>query len=1294
MSAIDTQRFGKYEVIEELGRGGMGVVYKARDPLIGRLVALKTLTADCAADPDLLRRFEREAQSAGRLQHPNIVTIYDIGNANGTPFIAMEFLEGESLEKIMARGEPIPLATKLDILLQFCRGLAYAHQRDVVHRDIKPANIFVTRDGTVKIVDFGVVHISDTSMTQTGMVIGTIPYMSPEQVSGQKVDPRSDIFSVGTVAYEFISGTKPFDGANMPAIMLKIVQDSVTPLSHLVPDVPPVLEQAVMRCLERDPDSRFQSLEDLVVELEPLEQGLKRQRIGEMVNRSQALYEQKEYTKARDVLRSVLVLDSGQTQAKTLMAKIVTEMRRQEVASRVEHLVGEGNSLLSQGKNAEAGRVLEEAVKLDSGHTHARVLLGEARSRAERERTVSEQIAAIQAALGKGQITTAETALSRLREVDATHHEAAVFEERIRQARAHELRLRLQQALSFPQHLLDEGRPEEAVQQLEELRKEFPNQAEVEQTLEKARRKLADAERRRDAEAAAAEIKKLVAEQNFAEASGRLDKLRDQLKQYPELADVHRSATQQFEAGVRAERLKRELAAIQELIRSENYQAAVERAQRLRTEMPENDEARRALEFARARLEQERVNQRVKQELDTIEKLLAVKDYSTALERSESLGKQYPDREDVRRLLEVTRSARRSAEKKQVDAYCQTIQAFLEAGEAQRAREEAEHALRYFPGNSDLTALRTTAQRAIDERAALRQTSVPAADISPQPPASPALRGGPPSADESATALFRPDAVRRVEQPVLPGGGTERRAPAVRPAAVTPAKEAESGATAHPSAFELLRGRPKLLLAGAAAAVVILVILVLALRRHPAAPPVSQAPVQVTVTTTPPGAAVRIDGQEQGVSPVNAKLSPGTDHQLVLTKEGYQDLSQAFQVHAGQALPPFVMQPLAAKLQLVTGDMNGVQIQWDGNPSGGATDGKWELGDVAQGPHILSVSNSGSTAEVKFEAIPGSMPVLDGAPKKSGVQLVTVSSLGGHALIQFSFTPAKVTLDNQPYDWKVDGVDVPTLSAGSHTLTWQQSGTTATQQFETGPGPQLIVFASQTNTTLGKTNVPQPPKPPEPPPNPHAKEIDALLHQAQNAMGQQHYVEPAGDNAIELANKVLQLDSSNEYALSYREYSIKRMQDWIENDLKANTKVTTAEAQRLLGLLSSLVPDDQRIPKLQAEVEAAERAEQPAPKRIAAPKPVFTAKLTYAAKAGKSRGTLVVIGQHLEFKSDDGAGPSLNIPCSTVDEFRSKGRVLGIGQKGFRVVTRSGETYEFLSDRVTAEDLLSACSKK
>lgn len=271
------QQIGRYEILEEIGRGAMGVVFKGRDPLIGRAVAVKTITAGVAESSDLLERFHREARAAGGLQHPNIVTIYEMAESGGAPFIAMEYLEGESLEKLIARRPPLPLSTKLDYIVQACRALDFAHRRGVIHRDIKPANIVVTREGVVKVVDFGIARIADTSKTQTGTLLGTLAYMSPEQLRGQPADASCDIWAMGVVLYELLAYQRPFSGDNHAAVLVSILQDEPISIQQLVRECPPALERLVWRTLLKNEKERYSTMAELLAELESIASALPRQ---------------------------------------------------------------------------------------------------------------------------------------------------------------------------------------------------------------------------------------------------------------------------------------------------------------------------------------------------------------------------------------------------------------------------------------------------------------------------------------------------------------------------------------------------------------------------------------------------------------------------------------------------------------------------------------------------------------------------------------------------------------------------------------------------------------------------------------------------------------------------------------------------------------------------------------------------------------------------------------------------------------------------------------------------------
>ena len=266
-------RLGKYELLEELGRGGMGVVYRGWDPQLGRSVAIKMIVG-VDADPTFLQRFAREAQLIAQLQHPNIVTIHDFAEHDGRPFIVMEYVQGISLDTAIRERRDYALSQKLQIMIEVCRGLESAHAIGIVHRDIKPANIRLTEDGGVKLLDFGIARLAGSTMTRSSEMLGTLAYMSPEAVQGHPVDGRADIFGLGVTLFEWIAWVRPYQGASMGEVVGAILHTPPRRLSEDAPGCPDELARVVDRALEKDPERRFQTVKELRQTLEGCMRGL------------------------------------------------------------------------------------------------------------------------------------------------------------------------------------------------------------------------------------------------------------------------------------------------------------------------------------------------------------------------------------------------------------------------------------------------------------------------------------------------------------------------------------------------------------------------------------------------------------------------------------------------------------------------------------------------------------------------------------------------------------------------------------------------------------------------------------------------------------------------------------------------------------------------------------------------------------------------------------------------------------------------------------------------------------
>lgn len=266
------KKIGRYEILERVGRGGMGVLYKAMDPVLEREVAIKLMLSDFSTDETARPRFYREARAVARLQHRNIVTLFDFGEEDGTPYIVMEFLQGAPLDVSMREPGALSVDRKLDIVAQLCTGLHFSHRQGIIHRDVKPGNVWLLPDGGVKLLDFGIAKYGDATVTRGGDVIGSVSYMAPEQLAGREIDPRADLFAVGVVLYELLCGRRPFQADSPTAIMMKIMSEPPPPLN--VQGLPPPLVDVVIRALEKDPAKRFQHAAEIAAELQLIRQSL------------------------------------------------------------------------------------------------------------------------------------------------------------------------------------------------------------------------------------------------------------------------------------------------------------------------------------------------------------------------------------------------------------------------------------------------------------------------------------------------------------------------------------------------------------------------------------------------------------------------------------------------------------------------------------------------------------------------------------------------------------------------------------------------------------------------------------------------------------------------------------------------------------------------------------------------------------------------------------------------------------------------------------------------------------
>jgi serine/threonine protein kinase len=368
-SSTRPTRIGAYDIVDVIGRGGMGTVFRGNDPRIGRAVAIKVLTA-AADDPDLLIRFYREAKYTGNLHHQNIVTVYELGHQEGIPYLVMEYLEGVSLEAMIGSGRAMPIAEKLGIILQVCNGLTYAHQRDLVHRDIKPANIVILADGTAKIVDFGIALLGGTRLTRTGHVVGSLNYMSPEQLSGNvEVDVRTDVYSTGVVLFQMLTGILPFDGGSTAATLKKIIQDPPPPLAQYMKDCPEELEGILTKALAKNREQRYASPEDFALDLSRVHQQYEKKMLADTLQQAAESLHRKDFTSARQLVVQVLRAAPQNAEASDMLRQVKQGQEQQQREQQVLQLQMKAEEAFRKNQLPEALQFIEQGMQLDPSGT-------------------------------------------------------------------------------------------------------------------------------------------------------------------------------------------------------------------------------------------------------------------------------------------------------------------------------------------------------------------------------------------------------------------------------------------------------------------------------------------------------------------------------------------------------------------------------------------------------------------------------------------------------------------------------------------------------------------------------------------------------------------------------------------------------------------------------------------------------------------------------------------------------------------------------------------------------------
>lgn len=708
-------RIGKYDVLETIGRGGMGTVFKAIDPMLGRLVAIKMMAGGFADDPDLLTRFYREAQSTASLTHPNIVTVYDMGDQDGMPYLVMQFLEGESLHAIIKSRRDLSLLTKTNYMLQVCHGLQYAHERQITHRDVKPANIMVLPDGTVKIVDFGIARIGNNRLTRPGQVMGSIHHMSPEQINEHEVDARSDIFALGTVAYEFLTYVLPFEGRDVSSTLMKILHDPAPPLSAHLKDYPAEFDAILKRALAKNKEERYQTADELALDLAQVERQLKKGMIDKLFQDAERLISGCDWVHAREQLQHLMKLDPQNASASQRMQQVQYEIQKQRKAEEVRQLRLQAEQLAAQQDCDPALQLLEQAIALAPEDLELKALRDSVDKERARCYIVRNSMGEALAARQSGDLEGALRSLERLLTVQPNDQNAARLKDEvaleiaernkqrqlqlwIAEARRQISSRKFSDALETLKHVqeLDGNAPR--LRELWQLASDGAEQELHRRALEEATAKVSEALDRPDPSLA----------RNLAEAA---------LKKFPGERGLLRLkvlAEQQIEARDRHLWVGAQMTAARALLESGKSEDALAVLQTAWQKYPGEGDLESLMSIVRAAIQREQSERRRSEYMMMARDALRRKNYAEAIKTLETAKSEMQSNYFDDLLQFAKEEADHSEHEKKVEVAVAQAQQLIDSGDYEQAVQFLETALVELP-DEDLRILAASARTQLSD---------------------------------------------------------------------------------------------------------------------------------------------------------------------------------------------------------------------------------------------------------------------------------------------------------------------------------------------------------------------------------------------------------------------------------------------------------------------------------------------------------------------------------------------------------------------------------------------------
>jgi hypothetical protein len=578
-----------------------------------------------------------------------------VGKEGNTPFIAMQFVDGGSLDKLLERRSALPLSQKVGFVVQVCRALEYAHKHGVIHRDIKPGNVMLMSDGTVKVVDFGIARFGDTGKTQTGLILGTLPYMSPQLFRNIVADARSDIWATGIMFYEILAGQRPFQGDNPGTLMANIMMQELPSITAAAPGTSREVAAVIERMLNKEPEQRYQSMEEVLIALEPVWKDLQREEVSRLVQDAEDLRRRGNLREAQAKAKEAYWLDTASTRAKSILDQINEEIKKSQVRPEAEKHVEMSQKHLDAGQLEEARAEAEFAKHLDPSFQRVLDML----ERVQAAEELAQKINLAQRRLAEGSLTEAELQLTRVLEIDASNAVAQDLLKQIREEKTRQERhRRLSETLHRARAFWTELRYDECIELLLAAQEEFPGEPKIKELLETARQDQTEQWK----QSLFIEARNFLRSQKFDDALTILDRV---LRRFPSdltAKNLRALAIQGREQQIREVKLKEDLANLRALVNAEKYQEAITRGERLLLEFPKEFELTEIITYARS--EQARLEQKGRLEgwLEKVNQGIKAGRFGEAIQAVEMALREFPRNSD---LLELQKRAKTQKEEKE-----------------------------------------------------------------------------------------------------------------------------------------------------------------------------------------------------------------------------------------------------------------------------------------------------------------------------------------------------------------------------------------------------------------------------------------------------------------------------------------------------------------------------------------------------------------------------------------------------------------------------------------------------